>query len=83
MMPEPEQDVVGIKDVAGEGLLTGAAEISAGDRFVFVEILIAAEKLQVYASIKQALERLGFESKSGGEADVVAGNLPEEIEDTE
>src|SRR5437762_13108250 len=70
MMPEPEQDVVGIKDVSGEGLLTAAAEISAGDRFVFVEILVAAEELQVYASIKQAPERLGFESKSGGEADV-------------
>src|SRR5205814_3692178 len=83
MMPEPKQDVVGIKDVTGEGLLTGAAEISAGDRFVFVDIQITAKKLQIYANVEQALKRLGFESKRGGEAEVVAGNVLEEIENAE
>src|SRR5437763_943474 len=83
MMPEPKQDVVGIKDVTGEGLLTGAAEISAGDRFVFVDIQITAKKLQIYANVEQALKRLGFESKRGGEAEEVAGTGLEESEDAE
>src|SRR5207249_4648144 len=82
-VPEPEEDVVRIKDVSSKGLLAGAAEISTRDGFVLVEILVTAKKLQIHANIEQSLERLGFNSKRCGEAGMVTGNLLKKIENTE
>jgi len=81
--PQSEQNVVGIKDVPGEGSLAGAAKIGTGYGVIFVKNAVAAQQLKTYARIQQSFEWVAFEAQLGSEGRDIVWLLLEKIEDAE
>ncbi len=64
--PQPEQHVVGIKDVAGERTFARAAQVRGGDRRVGVPAVLFSQESQTHAAIQQTFERLGLRANLRG-----------------
>ena len=81
--PHGEEDVVGVEDVAGEGIRGGLGEVAGGGGGVLVEILVAGEEAEAGAGIEEAGEGIGVGGGFGGGGGGGGGGGVEEVEQAE
>jgi hypothetical protein len=81
--PEGVEDVVGVEDVAGQGIRGGAGQIAGGRGCVFIKIAGTEQQAEAGAGVEEAGEGFGLGAADAGEGRRRGRGLGQAVEEAE